>query len=96
MEKLLTESQITSSDKVFIKASATWCGPCSLSKPVIEELAKENPDYKFFELDIDEARPLAEKLQIQGVPTFLVFENGVLKTKHVGLTPKAELQKSLV
>lgn len=62
---------------------ATWCGPCRMMKPVLEDVSdKYKGKIRFYQIDIDSAEELADKYKIEAVPTMLVFENG----KEVGRT----------
>lgn len=71
---------------------ATWCGPCKMLSPVIDELSEELGDrVAFYKADIDEATNLAEEFKIMSVPTVLVFKDGVKQKALVGYKPKDEL-----
>ena len=64
--------------------------------PIIEELAEEVTDWKFYKLDIDEEPEIAEKYEVMSIPTLLLFEDGELKDTVVGLKAKDELKKILI
>ena len=70
---------------------AVWCGPCKMQSPIIEELAAERPDVKFCKLDTDAAPVIAIQNGITSIPTIMVFKNGEVVHKEIGLTTKAEL-----
>lgn len=84
-----------SSGKVLVDCFATWCGPCRMLSPIIDELAGEVTDYKFYKLDVDENEELSRKYGIMSIPTLLIFENGELKQTLVGFKSKAELKEIL-
>ncbi len=77
--------------KVLVDCYATWCGPCRMLAPVIEELSTEIKDYTFYKVDVDENEEIARDYEIMSIPTLLLFENGELKEKMVGLRSKSEL-----
>ena len=77
--------------KVLVDCYATWCGPCRMLAPVIEELSTEIKDYTFYKVDVDENEEIARDYEIMSIPTLLIFENGELKEKIVGLRSKSEL-----
>ena len=86
------ENEVLNSDKkVLVDFYATWCGPCKIISPIIEEVAKENPEVKFVKVDIDANNELAEKYEVVYIPTLVVIENGKEITKSVGAISKEEI-----
>ena len=86
------ENEVLNSDKkVLVDFYATWCGPCKIISPIIEEVAKENPEVKFVKVDIDANQKLAEKYEVVYIPTLVVIENGKEITKSVGAISKEEI-----
>lgn len=86
------ENEVLNSDKkVLVDFYATWCGPCKIISPIIEEVAKENPEVKFVKVDIDANQELAEKYEVVYIPTLVVIENGKEITKSVGAISKEEI-----
>ncbi len=85
----------TSSGKVLVDCFATWCGPCRMLSPIIDELAKEIDTYAFYKLDVDKNENIARQYGIMSIPTLLVFENGELKQTLVGFKSKEELKEIL-
>ena len=81
--------------KVLVDCYATWCGPCRMLSPILEEVSSEVNNYKFYKLDVDNAEDIAIKFGIMSIPTLLIFENGELKQKLVGLMTKEEIKKVL-
>ena len=81
---------------VLIDFSATWCGPCKMMGPVLEELSTEyNGKAKVLKIDFDEAMPLAEQYGIMSVPTMMFFKGGKEVERVVGVTPPAILKEKL-
>lgn len=84
------ESFIKTHPNAIVDFWATWCGPCKMTKPILEGLAQENEDLEIGFVDVDKTRELASKFNVRGVPTVLAFRNGeVIKTK-VGMGSKGE------
>ena len=86
---------VTKEGKVFVDCFATWCGPCKMLSPVIDELQEEIKDYKFYKLDVDESQNIAARYGIMSIPTMLIFEDGKLINTIVGLRSKNELKDIL-
>lgn len=75
---------------------AEWCGPCRQMEPVIDDLAQDFADKaKITKVNIDDEQEIAEKYGIQAIPTLLIFKDGSVAQKFVGLTRKEELSKAL-
>ncbi|MEG0291284.1 MAG: thioredoxin [Anaerovoracaceae bacterium] len=90
------EKEVINSDKkVLVDFFATWCGPCKMVSPVLEELAAELDDVKICKIDIDESKEFAITNGIMSVPTLMVYENGQLVNKAVGALDKAGLKQLL-
>ena len=81
--------------KVLVDCYATWCGPCRMLSPIIDELASEITDYKFYKLNVDNSMSVTKEYGIMSIPTILIFEEGKLKEKIVGFIPKDELKDKL-
>ena len=62
---------------VLVDFFATWCGPCKMLSPVLEEVANENPNLKVLKIDVDEVGELAARFGIQAIPTLMLFKNGL-------------------
>ena len=79
--------------KVLVDCYATWCGPCKMLSPIIDELSEEVDTCTFYKIDIDDAEEVSEKYNIVSIPTLLLFENGELKKQIVGFKSKEELEE---
>ena len=80
---------------VVVDFFATWCGPCKMLSPVIDELSGELEKVNFVKVDIDKSMDLAQKFKIVSVPTLKVFKNGEEVDTLMGFMPK-EVLKSKV
>lgn len=81
--------------KVLIDFNATWCGPCRMLKPVLEEISNERSDYKFVSVDVDENGDLAEEYGVSSIPCLVILEDGKEIKRTVGLMPKSEFESFL-
>lgn len=71
---------------------ATWCGPCSVMSPLVDEVAKEQKDRLVVgKLNCDESMDIAQRYGITGIPAFLIFKDGEVVDKVMGAMPKGEL-----
>jgi thioredoxin 1 len=81
---------------VLVDFWATWCGPCRMVAPVVEELAQEYEGrVSFAKLDVDHNPQIASRYGIMSIPTLLLFKKGEPVSHVVGFRPKAELKRSL-
>lgn len=79
---------ISSTKPVLVDFFATWCGPCQMMKPIIEEIANESKEFDVIELDIDESPEIAAKYTVMSVPTFIIFKEGKEIDRIMGAMPK--------
>lgn len=88
------QKEVIESDKpVLIDFFATWCGPCKMVSPVVDQIAAERPDIKVCKLDVDKNLDLARSFQVMSVPTLVAMKNGEIINKTVGAMPKAVILK---
>lgn len=81
--------------KVLVDFWASWCGPCKMLSPVVEQLSDEVQDVKFVGLDVDDSERLAMKYGISSIPCLVLFENGEEVKRSVGFKPKPALAEFL-
>ncbi|MCH5166063.1 MAG: thioredoxin [Clostridiales bacterium] len=86
-------NEITASGKTLVDFWATWCGPCRSQAPIVEELA-ETTDVKLIKIDVDKDDVLPIDFQVSSIPTLVLFEDGVVVERFVGLTPLDEIKKA--
>ena len=84
---------VKNAETAVVDFNATWCGPCRMLAPILEELADEMDDVDFFACDVDENVDLARAFGIQNIPAVGLFKNGKLVDMSVGFKPKAVMQQ---
>lgn len=80
---------------VIIDFWATWCGPCQMLAPILEELEKERPDLVIAKVNVDEEMELAMQYKVVSIPTVLLVKDGKVAAKAVGYMTKEELCRTL-
>ena len=94
--KNFEEEVLNSEVPVLIDFWATWCGPCRMMAPVVEEIANEvGEKAKVCKVNIDENKDIAEKYDVMSIPTFLIIKNGKVAATTVGVQPKENIIKLL-
>jgi len=90
------EAEVLNSDKpVLVDFWASWCGPCMMQGPVLDEMAGEYDNIKIGKINIDEQQELAIKYGVMSIPTLMFFKNGQPTDTLVGLRSKEQLAQSL-
>lgn len=77
--------------KVLVDFFATWCGPCRMLAPVLDEVAAENAAIKVYKVDIDQNPDVAARYGVTSVPTLIVFKDGQVANRTVGAQPKQNI-----
>lgn len=81
---------------VLVDFFATWCGPCKMLSPILEQVKESSKgEYDVVKVDIDESYDLAKKFGIMSVPTMIIFKEGEEMEKMVGLRPKAMIEETI-
>lgn len=84
--------EVLDSDKpVLLDFFASWCGPCRMVGPILDEIAEEREDIKVCKVNIDEQPELASRFRIMSVPTLMVLKNGQIMEQSVGARPKHQI-----
>lgn len=82
---------LQTSKPVLIDFYATWCGPCRMVSPLVDEIAEENSDYQICKVDVDEAPELAQKFGVMSIPTLVVLKGGKVVAQNVGALQKSSI-----
>ena len=89
-------AQIKNSEKtVLLDFYADWCAPCRMVSPLIDEIAKENPQYLVGKINVDSEPELAQAFRVMSIPMLAVMKNGRIVHQAVGARPKSEILKML-
>lgn len=90
------DQEVLNSDQpILIDFWASWCGPCQMLLPVVEELAGEVEHAKICKINVDEQPELAQQFQVMTIPTLVVMNGGKVLNRSVGVKPKEEILKML-
>lgn len=96
MAKVITKANFDeivngSTSPVLIDFWATWCGPCRMIAPIIDEITEEYPQYTVGKVNVDEQPELAREFGIMSIPTLVVIKNGRESTRIIGVHPKEQI-----
>ena len=84
--------EVLNSDKpVLLDFWASWCGPCRMVSPIVDEIAAERSDIKVCKINVDEQPELAARFGVMSIPTLVVMRNGKVINQAVGARPKAQI-----
>ena len=85
-------NEVLNSEKpVLLDFFASWCGPCRMVGPILDEIAQEREDIKVCKVDIDEQPELASRFRIMSVPTLMVLKDGNIVDQSIGAKPKHQI-----
>lgn len=86
------EAEVVNSDKpVLVDFWASWCGPCKMLSPLVDQVAEEVTSVKVGKVNVDEQPDLAVKFGVMSIPMLILFENGEAVKKSVGAVPKSQI-----
>jgi len=86
------QREVLNSEKpVLVDFWASWCGPCRMVSPLVDQIAEENQEVKVGKVDIDDQPELAGAFRVMSIPTLMVFKGGKLYKSAVGARPKAAI-----
>ena len=85
------EEVIHSEKPVLVDFWASWCGPCRMVGPIIDEIADEHPEYKVVKINVDEEPELSSRYQVVSIPTLMVVKNGQVVKQSAGARPKNQI-----
>jgi thioredoxin 1 len=90
------QEEVVRSDKpVLLDFWATWCGPCRMVSPIVDEIASERGDLKIGKINIDEQQELASAFQIMSIPTLVMMKEGKVINQMIGARPKSQILSML-
>ena len=87
------EAVTNAANKVLLDFTATWCGPCRMIAPTLEQIAEENEHITIGKIDVDEDPSLAVKFGVSSIPTLILMDKGTPVGTRVGLQTKAQIEK---
>ena len=90
-----TFDSLVGTKPTLLDFNATWCGPCKMIAPIIEEIANENPDLFVGSVDVDMQPMLAARFQIRSIPTVILLKDGKVVKQFIGAQSKETYQKAI-
>ena len=87
--------EFINSDIAVVDFWATWCGPCRMLAPILDDVAEKLTNVKFGKVDVDNAPELAKRFQIVSIPNVCIFKNGELVDRVIGLCDEEELSDTI-
>ena len=92
MNKENFQEEVVQSDKpVLVDFWASWCGPCRMVSPIVDEIAQERPDVKVVKVNVDQEQELALQFGVMSIPTLVVMKDGKVVNQAVGVRPKEQI-----
>ena len=90
------EAEVLNCDKtVLLDFWASWCGPCKMVSPIIDQIADENPEIKVGKVNVDEEQALAAEFKVMSIPSIFVVKDGKIVNQAVGAMPKSKILELL-
>ena len=90
------DAEVLEADRlVIVDFWSTWCTPCRMLTPILEEVAEEHPEFKICKINVDEAQEIAERYGVMSLPILIFFENGEIVDESIGLISKEQLLELL-